>query len=171
MENNSIIIEHETNELYKVYKDVKAKTENLKSDYVDLSKKVENIRELYKTEKSKLDTLLKQVSDEKVAWATEKDGEKRKIEEKNTELDNALKVKAETDKKLNEIQVLLQKEVEVREETRRLDLKVKADKTALDAEREKFEQEKKSLEKSVSDHETNKKDFKEKITNLITNFE
>lgn len=171
MENNSILIEHETNELYRVYKDVAFKTENAKTAYIDLTKKNIVIEELYKKSKTELDTLLRQIADEKISWAQEKAEEWRKIDEKNFALDNALKLKSELNIQQEEIRVSTEKGIQARDEARTLELNIKNNVIALDAEKEAIKKKEESINNLMKKHENNKKDFKEKIIKLITNFE
>lgn len=164
---NPILIEHETSELYRVYKDVKSKVDVLKDSYVDLAKKVNEVAEVYETEKTKLSEVVSFISSEKLAWASEKADGQRIIELKTAELDNALKIKEETDKKLQEIQSLVEKEVEVRNEARQLELKVKADKDLLSSQKRALEIEREALVKYEKEIENKEKEFKDKIINLV----
>lgn len=167
MENNPIIIEHETSELYRVYKGVKSKVDVLKDSYVDLAKKVNEVAEVYATEKTKLTEVVAFISSEKLAWASEKANGEKIIELKTAELDSALKIKEETDKKLQEIQDLVEKEIEVRNETRQLELKVKADQDIVNSDKRAVEIEREALVKYEKEIENKEKAFKDKIINLV----
>lgn len=170
MENNPILIEHETNELYRVYKDVKAKVESVKTSYVDLCKKNDEAEALFAQHKLKLTEILSEISGQKLAWATEKAREMKKIEDKISELDNALQVKKELNEKQREIDGKIEKNTDILNETRRLELFLKEERTEFDIEKKLVAAEKKNLsvyETSIKDKE---EAFKEKLTKLIADY-
>ncbi len=171
MENNPILIENETNKLYEIYKDVRAKTESAKNAYVDLTGKIENLNELYKQKKTELDTIISHISSERLAWATEKAEELRKIEDKKSELDNALKLKVELNTQQEEIRKSTELGIQARNEQRELELKNKNTFLEIESEHKKIELEKKEIKKLESELEKKKLDFKSDLIKLIKNYE
>ncbi len=170
MEDNPIIIENETNKMYTVYKDVKSKTDNAKYAYVDLTTKISALDELYKQKKTELDTITAHISSEKLAWATEKAEEWRKISDRNAELDNALKLKAELNTQQEEIRKSTQEGIDARNETRQIELSNKTTELGFENREKEIADQLKAVKTAEVKQKNKEKEFSEKLIKLVNDY-
>lgn len=164
---NEILIQHETNNLYRQYKEVQGKVEGIKASYVDLVGKEKQVAELYESEKLKLRELLERISGEKLAWATEKAEEMKVIEDGRMQLKELKKLQIAMED--NERKMMVEKEeiIEKIRENNKLILQIKSEQTANRVILVGIENKKKDLAKDVLKWEEEKKIFKKEISNLM----
>ena len=82
------------------------------------------------------------------------------------EVQKLLKEQHEVERKRQETIDLLKKNDDTLQETRRLELKLKDERVALEAQKRDFETEKKGFSALIIQHEANKKDIYNKLSDL-----
>lgn len=160
-------LEGEINTLKREKKHLISETSTAKREYLAIVDLIDTKKKQLEEDKKYHAVVIEEISNAKLSWATEKNSELSKLAEKNSEADNVLKRKAELNLQEEEIRQLVQKDTDVLNEARRLELKVDADKLDLENRERHFEGRKAEFKTKMGEFEDYKKDFKQKVKDLL----
>jgi chromosome segregation ATPase len=161
-------------EILNLKRELKYATENLarvKADTQDVINTKERITKEIGERNDDLTRILNEISDQKLAWALERQGQLDEIANKRSEADNILKRKGELNEQEERIRKIEQSEISARNEARQLELKVKDEKDIVNAERRRLEDDIKEFEKEKVKFAKDKENFKEKVIKVIKTVE
>jgi len=153
-------------EILNLKRELKYATENLarvKADTQDIIATKERVTREIGERNEDLTHILNEISDQKLKWALERQGQLDELNLKNSQAQNVLNRKAELNKQEEAIRKLEASEVEARNEARRLEFKneqtkvdfenrekqIKVLQGIVDEDRKKFEKEKEEFKNSV----------------------
>jgi chromosome segregation ATPase len=157
-------LENEIVALKRELKNVHSQLGSLKSDYAVIAALKTTIEGQIEEQKKYLDTVQDEISNAKLNWMNERSIEMDKLAQKNAEADSVIKRKAELNEQEETLRQIEAKNTDTLNETRRLELKVAADKTAVDWLAKNVEEEKLKIQ---SEHEKNVQDMADFKSNVL----
>ena len=129
MEQNTSIeeklkLENDIATLRRELKNILAQTTGAKSEYNSIVGLIDSNKKLLEEQKEYLVNVQNVISQAKLDWMQERNQEMDKLAEKSAEAENIIKRKGELNEQEETIRKLEANDIEVRNETRRLELKV-----------------------------------------------
>lgn len=162
-----IKIEAETALLKREYKYAMENLSRIKAETNEILTTRDRLAGELKASSEELNKVLLEISDAKLRWMSEKQAELDLIADKNAQADNIIKRKAELNEQEEAIRKLEASDIEIRNETRRLELKLAGDKTALEHEKKELEEKQEQFNKTIADIESNRADFKKRVEKVL----
>jgi len=151
--------EKEVSDLKREYKIANENLIKIKSETNEIVELKDRVKEEIEVKKEELNKILGEISSEKLMWALERQKDIDDLHNQKSAAQNILNRKAELNEQEEKIRQLEAKEIEARNESRQLELKVQADKDIVNAEfrrldtlKEEFEEEKSKLLKDRTDY-------------------
>lgn len=132
MENDTFAIQRD----YKRALEALSKTKSETAEVIAIKEKVEGQIEVKQAE---LTQIINDIAQEKNDWAQFRHSELKEIEDKKAEVQSVLNWKADLNKKEEELRKIEADDIEIRNETRRLEFKNDQDKTALEVKEREIE--------------------------------
>ena len=139
-------IEKEITDSKRELKIVVSQLNDTKKETNDLINLKERNKTLIDEQNAYLKTVMNDISQLKLEWAQEKNKELEDLENKNKEVEEILNRKADLDKQEKAIKDLFQKNTDIINENRRLELKLVDDNTALNIKEREIEDKKTAFE-------------------------
>jgi len=160
-------IETETSLLKREYKHALDNLTRVKSDTNDIIALRDKVTIEIHQRNGELNEILLEISNAKLKWMAEKQSQLDELNDKNAQADNIIKRKAELNEQEEELRKIEADDVEIRNETRRLELKVQAEKDSIDTEKRQLEEDEKELNKREEKLSNDIKDFKKKVSDVL----
>ena len=145
-------IEKEITDSKRELKIVVSQLNDTKKEANDLINLKERNKNLIDEQNAYLKTVMNDISQLKLEWAQEKNKELEDLENKNKEVEEILNRKADLDKQEKAIKDLFQKNTDIINENRRLELKLVDDNTALNIKEREIEDKKTAFEDEKKAH-------------------
>ena len=164
-------LEGEILALKREYKYALENLNRVKVDTAEIISTKERITKEIGERNEDLNKILNEISEHKLTWALEQQGQMDEISIKKAEADKILERKGELDIQEEKIKKIASDNVEVRNETRRLELKIKEDQTALKVKERELEEERGQLEKEKIKIQKGQSDFKKKVSEVLKEVE
>lgn len=164
-------LENEITILRRELKNILSQTTGAKNEYNSIVSLIDNNKKQLEEQKEYLLVVQNDISKAKLDWVQEKNKELKDLEEKNSQANNILKRKAELNKQEEDIRKIEASDIEVRNETRRLELKLEQDKLDLENIKKEITKEKKEIEKEKVKLSKDKIDFKKKVAEVFSEVE
>lgn len=176
MEQNTSIeeklkLENDIATLRRELKNILAQTTGAKSEYNSIVGLIDSNKKLLEEQKEYLVNVQNVISQAKLDWMQERNQEMDKLAEKSAEAENIIKRKGELNEQEETIRKLEANDIEVRNETRRLELKVQEDMTGVKAKERALEIEKDKLEERENKLLKDVQNFKEKVAKVLKEVE
>lgn len=165
-----LILEKQILDKKREYKLVLSQVEDAKREYNSIMGAIDRNTKVLDEQKAVLKETTEEISLLRLNWATEKADEWDKIERKLSEAENVLKRKAELNTQEQTLRDIEQKNTDILNETRRLELKVRDDIVMAENEKNRAKTFLTEAEKIAKEAEKERELFKEKISNLLKDF-
>ena len=163
----NIKIENDTFALKRDYKHALENLTTTKKEVADLINIKEKLVKEIDEKQAELTKVTNDISQEKLDWASFRHTELVDLETKQTEVDKVLKRKSELDDQEEVIEQKILENTDILNETRRLELKVKDDKTAVEAKENQLKEDKKVFEDDKIKLSKDKEEFKNKVVKVL----
>lgn len=160
-------IEKEITDLKRELKIAISQLNDTKKETNDLINLKERNKTLIDEQNAYLKTVMNDISQLKLEWAQEKNKEIEDLENKNKEVEEILNRKVELDKQEKAIKDLFQKNTDIINENRRLELKLVDDNTALNIKEREIEDKKTVFEDEKKAHAEKIDEIKLKAVEII----
>ena len=160
-------IEKEITDSKRELKIVVSQLNDTKKETNDLINLKERNKNLIDEQNAYLKTVMNDISQLKLEWAQEKNKELEDLENKNKEVEEILNRKADLDKQEKAIKDLFQKNTDIINENRRLELKLVDDNTALNIKEREIEDKKTAFEDEKKAHTEKIDEIKLKAIEII----
>lgn len=173
MEENTelkIKLEIEISNLKKEYKRVNESLLKIKYDFSSILSTKERLIQEIDDGNNKLNIVLNDISNAKLAWISEKENQLLELDRKNKEVDKILSRKSELDLQEENTKILNEDTKKIINENRQLELKIKKDVVNLDVKIRDIEEKEKILENENLKLEKRKKDFGNKLLELVKSY-
>lgn len=157
-------------EVLAIKRELKYATDSLsrvKTDTQDIINTKERVTKEIGERNKELVEVLNDISNAKLTWALERQEQMDSLSQKHKEADEIIKTKSEIAVTLSEIKKVEEKNTDILNETRRLELKVKNDELLLKNREKELENGQKALEKREKTLENDKKEFKNKVLKVL----
>lgn len=163
--------ENDTFALKREYKYALENLSNVKKELSDAISLKETVAEQIEKSQEELTSVKNQISQEKLDWASHRHSELQEIENKRSEAENVLKRKAELNEQEEKIRQDIEKNTQVLNENRRLELVLKEKEQELVVKAKEIEKEKTTVVTEAKTNKENMAKFKESIIKLIKSVE
>lgn len=167
----NLIIERDTFALKREYKYALENLSSVKKDTQDAITVKEKITRDVAEKNLELTTILNRIAEEKTLWAQYRYKELLELEGKQMEVNEVLKKKSELEVAQEKIDSTKQRNTEILQEKRQLELKIDQDKTAVEVREREVEEQKKKIKKQEEKLLKDKQDFKEKVIGVLQQIE
>lgn len=162
-----LIIEGEIVSLKREHKYALDTLGRVKADTAEIIGVKERVTKEIEARQLELTKVLEDISQEKLKWAIDKQGQLDEIANMKSEAQNVLNRKAELNKQEEDIRQIEAKNTDVLNETRRLELKLEGDKTALKVEKKEIQEEKTAIKTEKVELKKEIQSFKEKLVKVL----
>jgi chromosome segregation ATPase len=142
----------------------------IKREYNLISSAKEKIEKQISEQKDYLTQVLNDISNAKLQWSLEKDGEMQKLSVQLTEAEKIISKKKELDEQETKIKGIKQENTNILNDNRRLELKLAQDKTVLESLKRANEDKEEEMKKSHNVFLKEKAMFKSKVSSLLKEF-
>lgn len=160
-------IENEITALKREYKYALDNLTRVKSDTNDIIAVKDRVTGEIADRQTDLTKIINEISSEKLTWATKRHEELTDLENKQAEVQNILKRKAELSEQEETIRQLEANDIEIRNEMRRLELKLEADKTAIAAQKREVEEAIKKSNDLIEVVQSEQEEFKKRVQKIL----
>lgn len=164
-------IENETLALKREYKYALENLSRVKADTNEILATREKVTKEIAERTEDLNKVLLEISTAKLNWMNEKQVEVAELAEKNAQADNVIKRKAELNQQEEVIRQIQASDIEIRNETRRLELKLENDRIALEAREKQFQEDKENAEIKHQKDLKEIQDFKKRVQKVLQEVE
>lgn len=155
-------------------RDYKYALENLaitKNETAEILTVLEKAKRDLESAQEELTKIKNQISQEKLDWASHRHGELQELEGKKAEAENVIKRKGELNQQEEELRKIELSTVDVRNETRQLELKLKQDSKDLETREKTLLEAHKKVKKEEEKLIKDKQDFKKKVAEVLKEIE
>lgn len=163
----NILIENDTFALKREYKRALENLSNIKQETAETLSILEKAKREYEEKQEDLRKVVNDISQEKLDWATHRNGELVQIEEKMSEANNVIKRKKELNEQEEVIRQLEQKNTDILNEIRRIKLEVKEKRLEIENQHKDLEKEKNKLKEEIAKFDDSKTNFNTSLVNLV----
>lgn len=160
-------IENETLSLKREYKHALENLTRVKADTNEIIATKERINKQINETNEELNKTLLDISSAKLNWMTEKEKDLQELAKKNSEADNIIKTKEELNIQMEQIRKIELNNIEVLNETRRLELKVEADSNTVKSRERQLIEDRKIFDEEKLKIGNDKEDFKNKVAKIL----
>lgn len=157
--------------LKREHKNLVAMIGGIKSEYASTFSIVENNKKLIEEQSAYLSEIQNDISNAKLNWLSERESQMVEITEMKSAAQNILNRKTELNDQEEKIRQIELNTIDVRNETRRLELKVKGDETALEVREKVLLEAHKKLETEKAKLSKDKENFKNKVVAVLKEIE
>lgn len=162
-----IMLENDTFALKRDYKRALELLDDTKKETAQVLAILEKANTDYEQKQEDLRKVVNDISQEKLDWAQHRNSELIELENQKSEAQNVLKRKAELNEQEQVIRDLELKNIEILNETRRMELALSDDRKLLEVDQRELEENNKKLKEERLKLEDNKKSLKLELTNFV----
>lgn len=171
MNEEKLKIENDTFALKRDYKHALERLEIVKTETNEiLSIKDKALKDLDEA-REEFKNIKNEISQEKLDWTTHRVAELEEIDSKKDKVESILSREESLNTKEIQNKAILDKNTEILNEKKRLELKLKDDMTALEVKEREIDDKKKEIETKIEDLEINKINFKSKVVEVLKQIE
>lgn len=171
MTEDKIKTENDTFALKRDYKHAVERLEEIKKDTAEILNLKEKAQKELDEARTEILKVKNEISDEKLAWTTHRHTELKDIEDKQGEVKSILDREQDLNKKEQKINDTLEKNTQVLNDKRQIELTLKRERTALEVKERELESEKVILQDKENKLATDKQDFKSKVAEIFNSIE
>lgn len=164
-------LEMDITALKREHKNLSVQVNAIKNEYASTFSIVEDNKKLIEEQRSYLSEIQNDISNAKLNWISEKEAQMEEVNDMKNAAQNVLNRKGELNEQEERIRQLEASDIEVRNETRRLELKLEEEKKGIASREKELAEKNKKHEAEKAKLLQDKKGFKEKVTEVLKQIE